>query len=85
MPQSTSRPPSEGGADKKKASGLFRWLFLCAVTASLISVALSSYLRDLRKPVDSGVQICVQLCGTNGIKKYDAKQKICECSQKESK
>lgn len=82
MPQSTSRRPSEGkGSDyMKRARGLFLWLLLCIALMAVVSSFLISYLRDLHESSNSGVQICVQICGTNGIKLYDAKQKICECS-----
>lgn len=83
MPQSTSG--SDSNTDKKKAGGFFRWLFLCAVTASLISVALTSYLRDMREQASSGVYRCVEVCKPLSIKAYDGSRSVCECQKPKEK
>jgi len=83
MPQSTSPHPFEGTDYKKKARGLFLWLLLCVASMVIISSFLISYLADLHGQSKTGVQQCVEQCGTAGIRLYDKSRSICECSEKE--
>ena len=79
MLQSVSASDSEGTNSKNKASGFFPWLFLFAVTASLISAIVASSVRDLRGQSDSGAVQCAKLCELHGMKLYDGAADLCEC------